>query len=1067
MMSAVFRVVAHGCVSRRLPGGRSGRGQSPTGGLGGSPGIRSGFLAMLLLLASVSAPAQPPASAARGDAVAVVAFANITGAPEDEWIGFGIAETITADLAGLGTVAVVGNDAVEAALRRARVDPGAAVDLSDTPAVQAGRALGARWVVSGGFQRLGQQVRLTARIVDVATAAVQHATTVDGVLTDLFDLQDRLSADLRRGLSASGPAMAANVPSPGVAPPPPMRRPGAPRGPLGGDVPVAEGGRPPFVPRGAGGGRRPPFGGPGGDPAAGGGRRPPFGGPGGGAGGGRRPPFGGPGGDAAAGGRPPSGPAAGTARPAGFGAAASRIIGDPAPPLAPETLARDAAGRVTVRAVPLGQPLDIDGNLDEGVYEIVQSLSDFVQQQPDEGAPSTERTEAWVFYDDNSIYISARNWDSAPESRWVANEMQRDSFQIIQNDTFSVALDTFYDRRNGFAFMVNPIGGFFDYQITDEGNPNSDWNPIWDVRTGRFDGGWTVEMEIPFKSIRFPGGESQVWGLQLGRSIRWKNEWAYLTPVSISAGPGMFRLSAAGTLAGLQVPSGNRTFEIKPYGIGSSETNIATDVLNQGTYEYGVDVKYGVTENLTADFTYNTDFAQVEVDEAQINLTRFSLFFPEKREFFLEGRGIFDFGRGVRFGGGGGPMGGGRPSAGGFFGGGDVPTVFFSRRIGLESGNTVPIQAGGRLTGKVGDFTLGALNIQTDDVLDVAAPTNFTVLRMKRDILRRSAVGALFTGRSISVDGQGSNEAFGVDGVFSFYDNVNFNGYYAKTQTPDLIGEDESYQAAFTYNGDLYAFSVDHLLVGDNFNPEVGFMRRDDFRRTWVQGKYAPRPAGIEAVRQFTFGGSYDYFETVAGIPETEIAQGNFQIEFENSDRFTADVQRSYEFLSVPWERVLGTDYTIPAGEYVFRDYYLSYGMGAQRRVSGTLTMQYGEFYHGEITSAGYSRGRIEVTPQFSFEPSISVNHVKLPEDTFTAPLVVTRLTYTFNPRLFFSGLMQYNPTAETLSTNLRLRWEYRPGSELFVVYNDQRDTLLVPDQRFPMLQNRAFVVKFTRLFRY
>ena len=1085
MMPGVSGVAVHGCVSRRLPGGRV-RGESPTGGVGGSPGIRSGFLAMLLLLASVSAPAQPPASAARGDAVAVVAFANITGAPEDEWIGFGIAETITADLAGLGTVAVVGNDAVEAALRRARVDPGAAVDLSDTPAVQAGRALGARWVVSGGFQRLGQQVRLTARIVDVATAAVQHATTVDGVLTDLFDLQDRLSADLRRGLSASGPAMAANVPSPGVAPPPPMRRPGAPRGPLGGDVPVAEGGRPPFVPPGggAGAGRRPPFGGPGGDPAAGGGRRPPFGGPGGGAGGGRRPPFGGPGGDpaaggrppfggpgggAAAGGRPPSGPAAGTARPAGFGAASSRIIGDPAPPLAPETLARDAAGRVTVRAVPLGQPLDIDGNLDEGVYEIVQSLSDFVQQQPDEGAPSTERTEAWVFYDDNSIYISARNWDSAPESRWVANEMQRDSFQIIQNDTFSVALDTFYDRRNGFAFMVNPIGGFFDYQITDEGNPNSDWNPIWDVRTGRFDGGWTVEMEIPFKSIRFPGGESQVWGLQLGRSIRWKNEWAYLTPVSISAGPGMFRLSAAGTLAGLQVPSGNRTFEIKPYGIGSSETNVATDVLNQGAYDYGVDVKYGLTENLTADFTYNTDFAQVEVDEAQINLTRFNLFFPEKREFFLEGRGIFDFGRGVRFGGAGGPMGGGRPSAGGFFGGGDVPTVFFSRRIGLdsESGNTVPIQAGGRLTGKVGDFTLGALNIQTDDVLDIAAPTNFTVLRMKRDILRRSAVGALFTGRSVAVDGQGSNEAFGVDGVFSFYDNVNFNGYYAKTQTPDLVGEDESYQAAFTYNGDLYAFSVDHLLVGDNFNPEVGFMRRDDFRRTWVQGKFAPRPAGIEAVRQFTFGGSYDYFETVAGIPETEIAQGNFQIEFENSDRFTADVQRSYEFLSVPWEQVLGTDYTIPSGEYVFRDYYLSYGMGAQRRVSGTLTMQYGEFYHGEITSAGYSRGRIEVTPQFSFEPSISVNHVKLPEATFTAPLAVTRLTYTFNPRLFFSGLLQFNPTRETLSTNLRLRWEYRPGSELFVVYNDQRDTVLVPDQRFPMLQNRAFVVKFTRLFRY
>ena len=1130
MMPTILSERADGPASRRVRAGKAFRAGCPA--WWGSAAVSHGLLAVLLVLAPTAALAQAPASL--GDAVAVVAFDNITGAAEDEWIGFGIAETITADLAGLGTVAVVGNDAVEAALRQARLGPGAAVNLSDTPAMQAGRALGARWVIGGGFQRLGQQVRLTARIVDVATAAVQHATTVDGMLGDLFDLQDRLSEDLRRGLSGGAPAMAANLPSPRAAPPPgapspPLRRPGAAGDPSRDDVPVAEGRRPPFVPRGAGGGagqgrrppfappggdpaagqgRRPPFAPPGGDPAAGQGRRPPFAPPGGdpAAGQGRRPPFAPPGGDPAAGQgrRPPfappgGGPAAGAGRrppfappggdpaavagrrdpfggtadpgaatggPAGFGAA-PRIIDGPPPPLAPETLARDAAGRVTIRAVPLDQPLGIDGTLDEGVYEIVQPLTGFLQQQPDEGAPATERTEAWVFYDDSSIYISARNWDSAPESRWVANEMQRDSFQIINNDTFSVAFDTFYDRRNGFAFMVNPIGGFFDYQITDEGNPNSDWNPIWDVRTGRFAGGWTVEMEIPFKSIRFPGGESQVWGIQLGRNVRWKNEWNYITPVAISAGPGMFRLSAAGTLAGLQVPSGNRTFEIKPYGIGSSATNVATDIYNEGDYNGGVDVKYGVTENLTADFTVNTDFAQVEVDEAQINLTRFSLFFPEKREFFLEGRGIFDFGRGVNFGGGGGPGGGGRPGSGGFFGGGDVPTVFFSRRIGLESGTTVPIQAGGRLTGKVGDFTLGALNIQTNDVADVADTTNFTVLRLKRDILRRSAVGALFTGRSVSVDGAGSNEAFGVDGVFSFYDNVNFNGYYAKTQTPGLAGEDESYQAAFTYNGDLYAVSVDHLLVGDNFNPEVGFLRRDDFRRTYLQAKYAPRPAGIEAVRQFTFGGSYDYFETVAGVPETELAQANFQIEFENSDRFSADVQRAYEFLDVPWERVLGTDYMIPAGEYVFRDYYMSYSMGAQRRLSGNLSLQHGEFYNGEITSMGYSRGRIEVTPQFSFEPSISVNRVRLPDAEFTAPLAITRVTYTFNPRVFFSGLVQFNPTQEVVSTNLRLRWEYRPGSELFVVYNDQRDTVLVPDQRFPMLQNRAFVVKFTRLFRF
>ena len=258
--------------------------------------------------------------------------------------------------------------------------------------------------------------------------------------------------------------------------------------------------------------------------------------------------------------------------------------------------------------------------------------------------------------------MGARVHESVPESDWVANEMQRDSFQLINNDGFIVVFDTFYDRRNGFSFRVNPIGGFSDQQIADEGNPNPDWNPVWDVRTGRFDGGWTVEMEIPFKSLRFrPGADRRCgassWAGTSGRTY----EEAYLTAVPISAGPGQFRLSVAGTLVGLQVPEGNRTFEIKPYAIGSLNTDraVVPPISNDGDAAGGVDVKYGLTENLTADFTYNTDFAQVEVDEQQINLTRFSLFFPEKREFFLESQGIFDFGRVGGFGGFGGSARGG------------------------------------------------------------------------------------------------------------------------------------------------------------------------------------------------------------------------------------------------------------------------------------------------------------------------------------------------------------------------------------------------------------------------
>ena len=311
-------------------------------------------------------------------------------------------------------------------------------------------------------------------------------------------------------------------------------------------------------------------------------------------------------------------------------------------------------------------------------------------------------------------------------------------------------------------------------------------------------------MQIPFKSLRFNPGASQIWGLQLVRNIGWKNERTFLNPVPISSGSGEFRVSTAGTLTGIEVPAGNRTFEIKPYAIGSLATDVNTvpRISNEGDGNFGFDVKYGVTQNLTADFTYNTDFAQVEVDEQQVNLTRFSLFFPEKRECFLEGRGIFDFGVGARFSGGGGGGGGGtrRQGGGGFSGGGDVPTMFFSRRIGLESGQTVPILGGGRLTGKAGKFSIGAVNIQTDDAPSVGlASTNFTVLRVKRDILRRSRIGGIFTGRSVSTTGRGSNEVYGVDAAFAFYDNVNFNGYYARTKTPGLTGDDASYQGVFTY----------------------------------------------------------------------------------------------------------------------------------------------------------------------------------------------------------------------------------------------------------------------------
>ena len=497
-----------------------------------------------------------------------------------------------------------------------------------------------------------------------------------------------------------------------------------------------------------------------------------------------------------------------------LGAPAKAQVVSPAAPAAPEVVARDAQGRTTVRATKLTQEIRLDGRLDEAVYGAVQPISGLIQQLPDEGAPASERTEIWVLFDGDNLYVTARCFDSAPPSEWVANEMRHDVIQLRQNDSFSILLDTFHDQRNGVAFLVTPIGGYSDFAITNEGNVNTDWNVVWDARTGRFDGGWTVEMQIPFKSLRYRPDETQVWGLQLRRIVRRRTEASYLTPLPISAArgnsviAGLWRVSEAAALVGIEVPPLSLDAELKPYGIGGVKTDLNADppTENQADADFGFDAKYRITRNLTADLTVNTDFAQVEVDEQQINLTRFSLFFPEKREFFLEGRGNFEFARG----------GGGARSGG-------VPTVFFSRRIGLQAGHVVPIVAGGRVTGKVGPFDVGVLNIQTgDEEASGAESTNFTVIRVKRDVLRRSTIGGIFTNRSVSLVGDGSSQVYGVDGRLAFYDDLSFTGYYAKAQTPFGVGEDRSYQGRFDYAGDRYGLDLNHIVVEDHFIPEIG-----------------------------------------------------------------------------------------------------------------------------------------------------------------------------------------------------------------------------------------------------
>jgi len=738
----------------------------------------------------------------------------------------------------------------------------------------------------------------------------------------------------------------------------------------------------------------------------------------------------------------------------------------PPPPVPPAVITR-AGGQATIRAVRLMDPLHVDGRLNEQVYETVPPISGFIQQLPNEGERATERTDAWVMYDDENFYVSGRCWDSAPPSDWAATEMRRDSFNMLNNDLFGFLIDTFYDRRNALLFYANPIGGFVDQAITNEGNPNRDWNPVWDVKTGRFDGGWTIEMVVPFKSLRYRPTRKQVWGIQLRRTVIRKNEWAYLTLIPISAAGfggrgGVFRVSAAGTLVGLEAPDTGRRFEVKPYAIGSVTTDVNTipAKLGDGAGEIGVDVKYGVTQNLTADFTYNTDFAQVEVDEQQVNLTRFNLFFPEKREFFLEGRGIFEFARGgFRS-----AIGGRR---GGVVGGANAPTLFYSRRIGLQAGQVIPIFTGGRLTGKVGSFDVGALTVQTgNEAVSTATNTNFTVMRIKRDILRRSTIGGMFTSRSVSLVGNGSSQAFGLDASFSFFDNVNLLGYYAKTKAPGIDARDASYQARFDYGGDRYGFQAEHLLVEDNFIPEVGFLRRDNFRQTSLSGRFSPRPRSLRSVRQFVFEASLDYFLTAdQGFLETRQNQIGFQAEFENSDQIGVHLSDNYELLHVPFSP--GSGQPIPVGGYEFNDLRMNYSLGPRRLLTGRVELAFGGYFDGEITSVNLGRGRLDLSAALSVEPTVSFNWITLPSGAFRTDLARTRVNYTFSPRMFLSGLIQYNPTNSTLATNLRLRWEYSPGSELFVVYTEESDTNPLRPSRYTDFRNRGFVVKINRLFRH
>ena len=715
-------------------------------------------------------------------------------------------------------------------------------------------------------------------------------------------------------------------------------------------------------------------------------------------------------------------------------------------PQAGTVYTRDGDGQITIWATRLTQPINLDGRLDEAVYQEVSPITEFVQSTPIEGAPTTDRTEAWVFFDDDNVYVSCRCWAS---ERIVANDMRRDSGNLSNHDHFAVHLDTFNDRRNGFQFYVTAAGGMRDGIVTNE-RYSVDWNGVWDGKSGRFEGGWISEIAIPFKTLRYGPGRQQTWRLQFRRFIAAKSEMTFLTqlPGNFSRS-GLNRSSFAAILNGVEAPPAARNLEIKPYAISRLTTDRVRQPLtrNDLTGDPGVDVKYGLTEGLTADFTLNTDFAQVEADENQVNLTRFSISFPEKREFFLENAGLFTFGTG----------------GGGDVGGSAVPNIFYSRRIGLSGSTAVPLIGGGRMAGRVGAWSVGALNMTEGDwqhPVDTNG-ANFTVLRLRRDVLRRSTIGGIYTRKSNSASAD--NELWGLDANFAFYQNVYFSGYFAKN-CGCLDGQDDlSYRAQFNYNADRYGLAFDRVVAEQDFdvNSGIGFMRRRNFRRNFARARFSPRTTDHPTIRQYTYQVSIDYITDNNNRLETRNISGTFDVELHSSDSFAVNYDGQYERLVRPFE--VATDVTIPVGGYDFNNVEASYRLGAQHRMSGTGSVEYGTFYEGDKTGAAFS-GRIEITPQLSVEPRVNFSWVDLPYGDFTDKVVGARTVFTMTPRMFATALIQYSSSSTSLSTNLRFRWEYEPGSELFVVYTEGRSTL---PPNGTDLQNRGFVVKFNRLFRF
>ncbi|MXX36562.1 MAG: carbohydrate binding family 9 domain-containing protein [Gemmatimonadetes bacterium] len=693
-----------------------------------------------------------------------------------------------------------------------------------------------------------------------------------------------------------------------------------------------------------------------------------------------------------------------------------------------------------VQATRTSTPPNIDGRLDDSVWHQAPTIADFFQREPIEGAPPTEQTEVRILFDDDHLYFALRCFDSEAD-RLVANQMRRDA-ELDENDNIQIILDPYNDRRGGFYFSTNPLGARQDLLLTDEGRTrNQAWDSVWQSRTRIDSLGWSAEVAIPFDQVRYPDSDQAVWGINIGRAIRRKNEEVFLVPPPQSYGfRGRYRTSRLAVLTGLGQLQSRPPLAVVPFLLSGTQRDFAADGSTEYDLDPGLDFKYGLTPSLTLDLSYKTDFAQVEADQEQINLTRFSLFFPEKRDFFLEGAGIFEFGERVERQGS-----GGRP-----------PTLlFYSRRIGIEEGHNLPVLAGGKLTGRAGPYQIGTLRMTTqamtfvdeeenqegreDTILDTlhVAQTDFTVLRIKRDMLGRSNLGF------IAIDKQPGSEANynrtgGVDFTLSLLQAaLNLRGFAAKTWTPQVEGRDRAGLLELDYRQGRFETRLNYLDMEEDFAPEVGFVPRTDIRRFKGSGRYRPRP-DIGWIRMFSIGPRFTYLMDRGNTLQSRDFQFSAFVNLEIGDWFGARYRQRYELLDEAFE--IRDEQEIPIGAYEFGSYSLNLFANSSRRLSGRASYEYGDFFNG-------TRQRISAetiwryNARLELEGTYEFNHINLPNGAFNTHLFGHRFLYSFSPDMFVRGFLQSNSAQELVGGNFLFNYRYLPGSDLFIVYNQVWDT--------------------------